>query len=64
MQKNIGMPDRLIRLAIALAFFVAAYWWSSWILLAVAIFTLYEAVAGWCAFYQLIGKNTCDIPRK
>lgn len=61
MQKNIGTPDRIFRLILSILFFGAAFWLSSWILAAIALFVLYEAVAGWCLFYQIIGKNTCNI---
>jgi hypothetical protein len=61
MKKNIGTSDRFIRLTISAIFFSLAWWCRSWILLGIAVFTLYEAVAGWCALYQLIGKNSCPI---
>lgn len=61
MKKNIGTPDRVIRLLLSLVLFFFAWWLPSWIALAFALFTLYESVAGWCAFYQLIGKNTCPL---
>ncbi|MFA6915238.1 MAG: DUF2892 domain-containing protein [Parachlamydiales bacterium] len=63
MTPNIGTPDRLIRLTIAIVLFVLAWYYASWILLAFAVFTLYEAIAGWCLFFQLIGKNSCDLKR-
>lgn len=28
----------------------------------VGLFTIYEGFAGWCVFYQLIGRNTCPLP--
>lgn len=28
----------------------------------VGLFTIYEGIAGWCVFYQLIGRNTCPLP--
>ncbi|WP_068471012.1 YgaP family membrane protein [Candidatus Protochlamydia phocaeensis] len=62
MKKNIGTPDRVIRLLISLVLFFFAWWLPSWIVLALALFTLYESLAGWCIFYQLIGKNTCPLP--
>ena len=61
MKKNIGKTDRFIRLAIATSLFSLAWWWGSWIVLAIASFTLYEAVAGWCVLYQLMGKNSCPL---
>ena len=62
MEKNIGPTDRIIRLIIACALFGYAIWQSSWIAAALGLFALYEAVASWCALYQLLGKNTCDVP--
>lgn len=61
MKKNIGTPDRLLRFAIGLALLAFAWWQSSWIALAFAIFTFYEALAGWCILYQIIGANSCPL---
>lgn len=61
MKKNIGTKDRLLRLVIALILFGAAWWWPSWILFIMGCFTLYEVLAGWCAFYQLLGKSSCPL---
>lgn len=63
MKKNIGTPDRLLRLSIGIALLVFAWWQNSWIALAAAIFTFYEALAGWCILYQILGKNSCPINR-
>lgn len=63
MQKNIGTTDRLLRFSIGLIFLVFAWWQYSFILLAVAVFCFYEAAMGWCAFYQLIGKNSCSLEK-
>jgi hypothetical protein len=62
MKKNIGTPDRLIRLVIALALLGLAYWRGSWILLLASLFVFFEVYFSWCLFYQIIGKNSC--PRK
>jgi hypothetical protein len=59
MRKNIGTPDRLLRLAIAIALFALAYYKASWILAAGGLFTLYESVAGWCILYYFLGKSSC-----
>lgn len=66
MKKNIGKFDRLIRLflgalclVIALLFSISTV--TRVIIGLVGIFTIYEAFAGWCALYALIGKNTCPI---
>ena len=63
-KKNIGTKDRLIRFAISLLLFALAYWQSSWIALAFALFTLFESLFSWCIYYQLIGKSSCPINRK
>ncbi len=59
MRKNIGTPDRLFRLAIAIALFGLAYYKASWILAAAGLFVLYESLAGWCILYYFLGKNSC-----
>jgi len=63
MTKNIGLNDRLLRAFFGILLLILAWWLSSWIILAFAVFCFYEAVASWCAFYQLIGKNSCTINR-
>jgi len=60
--RNIGTPDRILRLVIASLLFIYAYVYGSWLSTAIGLFVLYEALAGWCALYQLIGKNSCPIP--
>lgn len=61
-QKNIGSPDRLLRVAIGLiCFAVAILTWSPLLMIA-AGFCFYEAAAKWCGFYALIGRNTCPLP--
>jgi Protein of unknown function (DUF2892) len=64
MKKNIGLPDRILRFVIACALFALAYWYSSAVLLIIALFTLYEALASWCVLYQLLGKNSCPIDKR
>jgi hypothetical protein len=61
MKKNIGTYDRMLRLAIAIILFALAIWYKSWILGALSLFTLYEAIAGWCILFQFLGKSTCSI---
>ncbi|MEI7511606.1 MAG: phytoene desaturase family protein [Candidatus Peregrinibacteria bacterium] len=66
MQKNIGKSGRLARLALALALGIGVFFTDSIIvqigLASFSIFVLYEALVGWCAWYAIIGKNTCPIP--
>lgn len=69
MKKNIGKFDRMSRLFIgALCLLIALLATFSWlgrvIIALIGLFSIYEAFAGWCAFYALIGKNTCPIDYK
>lgn len=61
MKKNIGKKDRIVRFVIFCVLIGAALYLKSPFLYFGALFVLYETLAGWCAFYQLIGKNTCPI---
>jgi len=62
MKKNIGKPDRILRLIVGILLLGWAYWKMSWILLVLGLFTLFEAYMSWCILYQILGKSTC--PRK
>lgn len=62
MKKNIGKPDRILRLIVGILLLGWAYWQMSWILLVLGIFTLFEALISWCVLFQILGKNSC--PRK
>lgn len=65
MKKNIGTKDRVFRFFIATALFVGIFFVDSSIAKIIlglfSIFTFYEVLVGWCAFYALIGKNTCPV---
>ncbi|MFN4174955.1 MAG: DUF2892 domain-containing protein, partial [Parachlamydiaceae bacterium] len=63
MKTNIGNLDRGIRLAFAVMLFAYAAYANSFFALLIGLFTLYEALGGWCAYYELIGKNTCSISK-
>ena len=60
--RNIGTPDRLVRLAIGVGLLLWAVLttWSP-ILIFFSGFALFEAVFSWCGFYAAIGKNTCPL---
>ena len=64
MKSNIGTTDRILRLILATLLLGYAYWQASWPALFFSLFTFYESWAGWCIFYQLIGKNSCPLPKK
>jgi 4-hydroxybenzoate polyprenyltransferase len=59
LEKNLGTSGRVLRLAVALLLLAYAYWQSSWIALALALFTFFEAWMSWCIFNQLFGINHC-----
>jgi hypothetical protein len=63
MRKNIGTWDRIVRLCIGLFSLALGIWWVQPLFIIIALFTFFEAISGWCAFYQLIGRNTCSLPR-
>lgn len=67
MTKNIGTKDRLIRLAIAIACFVGAFVSTvaalQLFLVAFGLFCVFQATFSWCAWYALLGKNTCPIQK-
>lgn len=64
MKKNIGTSDRLLRLTLAVLILLFSWWQASWIALLVSLFVFYEALAGWCALYQILGKNSCPIDKR
>lgn len=64
MKRNLDNTGRILRLIIALLLLAYAWWNSSWIALAFALFTFYEAFAGWCVLFQLLGKSSCPIDKK
>lgn len=64
MKQNIGSPDRIIRLILGGLLLGAAVTTQSVLIAIAGIFSLYESLVGWCAFYQLIGRNTCPIRHK
>ncbi|MBI2742401.1 MAG: DUF2892 domain-containing protein [Chlamydiales bacterium] len=63
-KKNIGTPDRLVRLAIALLLLVYAYWKMSWIALIFSTFVFFESFMSWCLLYQILGRSTCPLKKK
>lgn len=62
-RKNIGSTDRIFRLIMALLLLAFAYWKGSWFTLALGIFVLFEACAGWCILYQILGKSSCPMKK-
>jgi len=60
-KRNINTIERVLRLILAIILLLYAIWQKSWIVLLVALFVFFEVIIGWCAFYQLIGKNSCPL---
>jgi hypothetical protein len=60
--KNIGKKDGAFRLFISagLLFWAITTSWSP-VILFFSGFVFFEAIFSWCAFYSLIGKNTCPL---
>jgi Protein of unknown function (DUF2892) len=57
--KNIDTKGRILRAGLGIGVLLLAWWTKSWILLIVGLFSLFEAAMSWCAFYQMLGKNSC-----
>ncbi len=60
--KNIGKPDRAVRLTIGVVLFLWAIFtnWSP-VLLFFSGFCFFEAIFSWCGFYAALGRNTCPL---
>jgi len=58
--RNIGTPDRILRVAIGVVLLVGAIT-TSWSLTLIFLsgFCFFEAIFSWCGFYAALGKNTC-----
>lgn len=61
MNKNIGIIDRLFRFFIGLILVAYGWWQNNWTAFLLALFVFYEVFASWCAFYALLGKNSCPL---
>ncbi len=60
-KKNIGTPDRIVRLTIGIVLLIIGL--RSWnpVALFFSGFAFYEAIANWCGVYAVFGRNTCSI---
>ena len=64
LKKNLGRTDQIVRGVISALLLAYAYWNMSWIALIFGVFVMVESLAGWCIFYQLLGKNSCPVSKK
>lgn len=62
--ENIDGSGRLLRFIGGLTLLAVAYWQSSWIIFAFALFTFFEAYMSWCVVYHILGKNSCSIDKR
>lgn len=62
-KQNIDNTGRIIRFLIGVILLMLSYHYSSLILLAIALFCFFEVFMGWCAFYHLIGKDSCSLKK-
>jgi len=64
--KNIGNPDRIIRIVVGLGLGYVAFMSSgpaAVILWIAALAALVTGLVGWCGVYLLLGINTCKIDK-
>jgi hypothetical protein len=64
MKKNIGSVDRIARISIGVIAIGAGIFQSSGFLILIGAFSIFEALVGWCALYQIIGVNTCPVKQR
>ncbi|GIW29415.1 MAG: membrane protein [Meiothermus sp.] len=68
MKPNEGTTDRIIRLALAVVFFLLAFTVATgvWIYVAagLGVVMLLTAAVGFCPLYALLGINTCPVPQR
>lgn len=64
MKKNIGQLDRVARIIIGALAIGFGIFQSSGFLILIGAFSIFEALVGWCAFYQIIGVNTCPVKQR
>ncbi len=60
MIRNVGSPDRIIRVLLGIIGLAAGYYFNSWWGL-VGIVPLFTAALGWCPLYLLFGISTCTV---
>ncbi len=61
--KNINLKGRLFRASIGLLLLAYGVWQMSWLAIAGALFTFFEAYMSWCIVYQFLGINRCPLKK-
>ncbi|MCF6275361.1 MAG: DUF2892 domain-containing protein [Robiginitomaculum sp.] len=59
MTKNIGSPERLIRILVGLVLIAIVFVGPKTIWGWIGVVPLLTGLTGWCPPYQLLGINTC-----
>jgi len=63
LQKNINLTGRIVRAFIGILLLVYGIWQMSWLAIAGAFFTFFEAYMSWCIVYQFLGINRCPLKK-
>ncbi len=63
MNKNIGSPERLIRIIVGLALIVWTLFFHGPVWAWIGVMPLLTGLAGWCPPYKLLGINTCKMKK-
>jgi hypothetical protein len=63
LKKNINLTGRIVRAFIGLVLLIYGIWQMSWLAIAGALFTFFEAYMSWCILYQFLGINRCPLQK-
>jgi len=63
MTKNIGSPERLIRIIVGLALIAIVFVGPKSVWGWIGVVPLLTGLLGWCPPYQLFGINTCSMKK-
>lgn len=64
MINNIGRNDRIFRILLGLTLLILGIFYKSWLFVLFGAFSIFEGITSWCAFYQLLGINTCPVSKR
>lgn len=61
MKRNEGNTDRIVRIILAIAFFVGALATQLWLVAVPGVILGVTGLVGWCPLYTLFGFSTCPV---
>lgn len=64
MINNIGNKDRKLRIVLGIALLFLGFFYQSGFFILFGAFSIFEGVTSWCALYQILGINTCPVPKR